>query len=53
MQILLPNAIMMLMLTLNHAMHCHSRAFTEGYASIPKYTPHLESFRSKLLGLSP
>ena len=34
-------------------MHYCSRAFTKGYASVPKYTPHSESFRGKLLGLSP
>ena len=43
---------MMQMLTCNHAMHRRSRVFTEGYTSIPKYTPHLESSRGKLLGLS-
>ena len=44
---------MMQMLTRNYTMHCHSRAFTKGYVSVPKYTPHSESSRGKLLGLSP
>ena len=39
--------------THSHTMHYCSRAFTEGYASAPKYTPHSESSRGKLLGLSP
>ena len=30
-------------------MHCHSRAFTEGYASVPKYTLRLESSAVKFL----
>ena len=43
---------MMQMLTRNHAIHCRSRAFIEGYASAPKYTLHSESSQCKLLGLS-
>ena len=39
--------------THSHTMHYRSRAFTERYASAPKYTPHSESSRGKLLGLSP
>ena len=39
--------------THSHTMHYRSRAFTEGYASAPKYTPYSESSRCKLLGLSP
>ena len=31
--------------THSHTMHYCSRAFTEGYASAPKYTPHSESSR--------
>ena len=41
------------MLTHNHVMHCCFRTFTEGYTSLPKYTPHSESSRGKILGLSP
>ena len=34
-------------------MHCHSRAFTEVYAFVPKYTSHSESSQNKFFGLSP
>ena len=39
-------------MTHNHTMHCCSQAFTEGYASIPKYTLYSESSWGKFLGLS-
>ena len=39
--------------THSHTMHCRSRAFIDGYASVPKYTPHSESSQGKLLGISP